>query len=540
MTTTDRAGIIGGSRTDHGYWRLTAGPGEEHLVRSELVSGAGVGAPGEPLLTVGHLSDLHVCDTQSPVRAEFLDRWSDDDAPTKPELNYIGTYRAQELLTTQVADAMVTALNAVRTGPIGGAEVDWAIATGDVTDNAQSNELSWYINLLEGGSVTPDSGSADRYEGVADSLHWDEAFWHPEPDSRSDRPRRLHGFPTVPGLLDAARATFAATGLTMPWLAVHGNHDQMIQGTHPAIGPLASADSDVLKVIGLPPEWSTDAVLAFCHSFDNAQLDALSHWRSLVTRPITADPARRAITRGEFVAAHFNAHAKPVGHGFTHDGITTVGGRVDDAAYYRYDHGRVTVLTLDTVNQHGGWQGSLDARQLHWLQSELAAADAERRYVVIASHHPLGTLVNAGLPLDLATEPLHRRIEQQELAELLSNHRSLVLWLNGHTHKTEVRAHGTWWEVTAPSLIDFPQQGRVVELLRSADGTLTIATTMLDHAGELPWSGRIDTTAQLAGLARELAVNDWQRRTYDLAIQPWAGRRADRNALLRLPDPYAD
>jgi 3',5'-cyclic AMP phosphodiesterase CpdA len=196
-------------------------------------------------------------------------------------------------------------------------------------------------------------------------------------------------------------------------------------------------------------------------------------------------------------------------------------------------------LALDTVNEHGGWQGSLDARQLHWLADELSAADREQRYVVLASHHPLSTLVNPRLPITRASHAEHRRAVSDEVAQTLSGHRCLVLWLNGHTHQSTIRPHGTWWEVTAPSLIDFPQQGRVVELLRSAAGELVIATTMLDHDGEVPWSGRIDSVTALAGLSRELAANDWQRRTDDLTRQRWAGTPSDRNTLLRLPDPFA-
>ena len=301
MTTTNATGVVGGQRSALGYWRLLPGPAEPYLTRAELTSaeltsGFGEQSPGVPLLTIGQLSDLHLCDSQSPVRAEFLDRWCDDDAPTKAELDHLGTYRAQDCLTVQVGEAAVRALNAIPAGPIGGGEFDWAIVTGDVVDNAQSNELNWYLSLLDGGRLLPDSGEPDRYEGVADNAYWDEAFWHPQPmpDGRLDRPHRLHGFPDVPGLLDAIRAPFTAGGLRVPWLAVHGNHDQMIQGTIPAVGPLATADSDQHKVIGLPPDWSTDAIVRFCQAFNSCQFEALAGWRDLPSRPVTSDPGRRS------------------------------------------------------------------------------------------------------------------------------------------------------------------------------------------------------------------------------------------------------
>jgi hypothetical protein len=92
--------------------------------------------------------------------------------------------------------------------------------------------------------------------------------------------------------------------------------------------------------------------------------------------------------------------------------------------------------------------------------------------------------------------------------------------------------------VTAPSLIDWPQQGRVVEIMRGPR-TLTIAVTMLDHAGEAPWAGGLDGVVALAGLSRELAANDWQTRVADLDAHTRAGVREERNVLLGLPDPWA-
>ena len=60
-----------------------------------------------------HMSDLHLCDAASPARLEFLDRLADPDSPLSALVPYVGTYRAQEFLTTQVLEAMVRAANEI-------------------------------------------------------------------------------------------------------------------------------------------------------------------------------------------------------------------------------------------------------------------------------------------------------------------------------------------------------------------------------------------------------------------------------------------
>jgi metallophosphoesterase (TIGR03767 family) len=530
--TTDRTALSAQPSGEVGYRRLIPGPGWPHIERRDLAEPSVAGpAPVEVLLTVAHISDIHVCDSQSPARVEFLDRWADPDSPVAEEIGEVGTYRAQDALTAQVADACVRAVNAVPAGPIGGAALDLAIVTGDNTDNGHRNELGWYVALLEGGMVRPDSGDLDRYEGVADDAAFDERFWHPESD-RDDLPRARYGLPRVPGLLDAMRAPFQAAGLRVGWLAVHGNHDRLVQGTIPTTGQagaiVGAAAMGSSKLVALP-DLEFEQTMALLAGLGECDLQALALLAGGRSRTVTPDPARRPTTRGEFVAAHFGAAARPLGHGFGAANVEA------GHAYYRYDHGQVTILVLDTVDEFGGWQGSLDATQFEWLRAELAAADADQRYVVLASHHPLETMVNA-TPDPSGADG--RRILGAELAALLAGHRCVVLWLAGHTHEVAVTARPGYWQVVAPSLIDWPQQARIVELIR-AGRQLHIAATMLDHAGTAPWDESIASIDAIAGLSRELAVNDWQYLKYSVDENPRSGPIEQRNVVLLLDDPWA-
>ena len=74
-----------------------------------------------PLLVIAQLSDTHIMDHQSPGRVELLDRYADFDSPLRDEVGIVGTYRAQELFTFQVAEAMIRAVRGLVGGPLSGA-----------------------------------------------------------------------------------------------------------------------------------------------------------------------------------------------------------------------------------------------------------------------------------------------------------------------------------------------------------------------------------------------------------------------------------
>jgi len=255
LTTVDRR-LLPGDPGEGGYRSLKETPGESYVQRGDQ-GGHGALAEGQPIAVFAQLSDTHVMDHQSPARVELLDRFADPDHLPDGGDRVVGTYRPQELLTAHVLEAMVQAVNRCAVGPVTGAPVDFAIVTGDLTDNAQENELSTFLGLLDGRRVDPDSGDRTRYEGTACSD--DPRYWHPEGET-FDIPRTTFGFPARPGLLDAARRPFPASGLRIPWYSVYGNHDNQLQGTVPATPDLEAVAVGDWKLAS-PPD-SLDAAVA--------------------------------------------------------------------------------------------------------------------------------------------------------------------------------------------------------------------------------------------------------------------------------------
>jgi metallophosphoesterase (TIGR03767 family) len=531
----------------HGrYRRLGWAAGEPHLLRDDL--GAAPAADRDrtrrSLLYLAHHTDTHVCDAQSPARLVGGEAfgWVNPGSDSG--------HRPQETCTTQVLDQLVRATNAVRTSPLSGATMACCLQTGDNSDNRTVAEVAWWRAVLDGRSVTPNTGLAGRYEGVQRS-GW-RAVWHP------DRPgfdvRQRDGFPYLPGFLDGAVAPFQPAGLEVPWLAVFGNHDQIFQGTfgegrglpiHHLERQLVGASRSPVTAASLVRAIVTATVLG----------DAPRTWRRVAYRPgvieVTADPAaRRALTVDEYVADLLtdDGGPGPVGHGFTPDNL------VSNASWWTRPEGdHVQIIGLDTCHHRAGDDGRIGPTQTAWLETELrrhhsrwqdedgswVQGDGADRLVVIASHHSSRTMNNLG---DDPHDP-GPATTGAALVELLSRYPNVVLWLNGHSHEHRVDPHVRtgdgvgWWEVNTASGIDFGQQGRTVEVFANGDGTLSLVVTVLDHAAP-PAVPHHDpdgwTPERLASFSRELAAND------DRWFDPMAllGRREDRNVELPLVAPF--
>ncbi len=508
------------------FRKLATGPGEPYVPRYDLL-----GKVADPartknrrsLIYLGHYTDIHMIDAQSPARLDVLDGESMS--------LWAGVARPQDTMQMNVLAEMTKAMNAARLSPLTGAPMAAAVNTGDSADQHSQLELDWYLGMLDGGTFTPNSGKAGEYEGVQ---VWENIWaWHPEDPSQDAF--GSYGFPKIPGLLDAAVSqTITSPGLAVPWYAVFGNHDTLLNGVIPIDSGLRSLATGDRKADDWP-------VLAEVYlrgmAQDGGVFNRLTNdvWtqKGLDSRlrHVTADGQRKLFEQLDFMQSHLDSPATPgpIGHGFTQENINT------GQTYWMADlNSLVRVFALDTCNQTAGADGAVPEDQFNWLKAGLAQAQQENKLAVVLSHHNSVTLENAAEPVFGGQALIHA----DEFIAMLNEYPNMVAWVNGHTHINTIKAHpngkgGGFWEITSASCVDYPQQQQLIEFIDNRDGTLSIFATTLDHAASSAWTENDFSPTGLASLSRELSANDWIENP-PMRI----GSPLDRNTELLLPAPF--
>jgi metallophosphoesterase (TIGR03767 family) len=538
LSRTLRAGNVLRSGTVTDYRAITDGPGEPHLLRTDLADPASPRTgPRRSLVHFVHLTDQHVTDAQSPLRLPFvraLEReCTTSDLPAK------SAHRHHELAGAHIMDAMNAKARAISFSPVTGAPLQAAITTGDNIDNAQHNELDLHIGVMNGGPVDPDSGG-DGYEGVQRS--GDLAYWHPDSDV-GDVMKVAHGYPVESSFIDSAIAPFDAVGIGVPWYTCYGNHDALVQGNFPLdrnglLDDQLVSDRLLTGFPEVPEGTDTCSLLGLMAGVaDLGGIDALLSQAPSVE--VTADPTRTFADRRDWVRAHLQSTGLPNGHGLTADNLGDT--EASSRLYYTVDVGDTRWIVLDTTNPGGLSNGSMGQIQLDWLDAELTRADQEEKLVLLFSHHGLRSL-NNGINIrvllqddyDAVTVDPQRRLAAQVEA-VVERHPSVIAWFNGHSHQNTVQARETFWDIGTAAHIDWPGQSRLAEVIDNGDGTLSIVCTIIDHAGA-------DEGHPLADKARELMMNDplggWHGTSQNNQFGSGTGRESDRNVELLITHPF--
>lgn len=437
-------------------------------------------APGTLWLQFAQITDTHSLDEESPARAVRFDA-------------VVGSaWRPQEAYLTQTLDATVRVLNLYHTGALRPRRaLDFVIHTGDALDNAQYNELQWFMGVMDGKRVRPDSGD------------WDGAK-RPGPASLN---------PKLP---------FQATGLLpgIPWYMTHGNHDTLCIGTfgidraaleprdwiapmHPLVAALMGLPVNDGLMSGLLPtdDWSP-AVLTGSQEIGNP-LTGQPDWDLAPPGAIVPDDDRHFIDAAQLKEACFQSTSLPIGHGFRRNATGPLA-----LCYTVRPKASVPIrlVVLDTVVDAPPNGGPLEFGVMtknqfeHFLKPALDAARAAQEWVILVSHHPSA---NFDLPSG------EDSVSQSEFRQYVSSQPNVIAHLCGHTHRNHlewVSGARPYPEIETCSTADSPQEARIYSIYHDeATLSITLRSRLVSHrASPTPLSLESNRRSILSGFSLHL------------------------------------
>jgi metallophosphoesterase (TIGR03768 family) len=449
----------------YGAW--TYGPGLDYQKRLDLMAHGYTGTSVTKyarLLNFFAITDTHMTDEETPASAMYFGYKG----------GFIGGYSPVLLFTTQVLDATIHTINALhKENPF-----DFGISMGDACNNTQYNELRWYIDILDGKKITPDSGIKDD----------------PEPGQGNDYQDEFH-----------------AEGLdqTIPWYQTMGNHDHFWTGLLPPDDAARAiyVSDEILNVDNVlqhpydPKPFETRGI--YMGSIDGStRLGEIFGIGIMGNFPMppkvhAADPNRRSLLKEEWMNEFFTTTSKPVGHGFSR---VNVDSKFTSYSFEPKTDIPIKVIVLDDTQNNDDphinfyAHSSVDESRYNWLVSELEKGQSEGKLMIISSHIPIGVLP-AGNGMGWSESAA---VSENDFISKLHTFPNLILWIAGHRHVNQVTpmpstdpAHpeNGFWEVETTSLRDFPQQFRLFEIMRNSDNTVSIFTTDVDpimKEGSLP------------------------------------------------------
>lgn len=446
------------SELGYGVWRY--GAGLNYDIRFDLMpkgfNGNGIEKSAK-LLNFFAMTDIHITDKESPAQLIYMTQFKSGIG-----YNAISVYSGIMLYTTHVLDAAMHTVNLLNKQN----KIDFGISLGDVCNSNQYNELRWYIDVLDGKKINPDSGEKND---------------------------------PIPGKNNDYQDEFKAEGLSIPWYQVLGNHDQYWMGSKPVSSYLKETmiGKDVLRMGNALMPGGINARDYYMGTLDGStvygDIYGAGPAKDFTTPPqISADPNRHPINPKEWMKEFFNTSSKPVGHGFKQENID------NDFACYSFEPKSdipIKVIVLDNTvkmdtpgldtNKHIYGYDYLDQKRFDWLVNELKEGQKNNKLMIIAAHIPIG-VEKAGSPLGMWENSV---VSEDGLIAELHKYPNLMMWIAGHRHVNTVvpfpspdkkRPELGFWGVETSSLREFPQQFRTFEIVRNNNNTISILATNVD------------------------------------------------------------
>jgi len=443
------------SQYGYGVWRFGKGLGfEKRLDIMPSTYEHASATNSAKLLNFFTMTDIHLTDKESPAEMVYYGyKWG-----------VISGYSPAMLYTTQFLDAAVQTVNTLhKQNPF-----HFGISLGDDINSGQHNELRWFIDVLDGKKINPDSGIKDD---------------------------------PVPGPNNDYQDEFKAAGLdkTIPWYQTLGNHDHFWAGMFPPdayiknaiIGTELLNMGNVLDADRLGVKARGFYIGAIDGSTPNGDIIGAGPVADFKTPPtVSADPNRRFLSRNDWISEFFHTSSNPKGHGFSRANIST---RFANYTFKPAANVPIKVIVLDDTQRddnpdgYAYGRGALDQERYDWLVSELDKGQAEGKLMIIAAHIPIGVEKVDGF---LGWTSISF-ISDENLITKLHEYPNLILWVSGHRHLNTVTALKSpdaahpefgFWEVETASLREFPQQFRTFEIVRNGDNTISIFVVDVDPA----------------------------------------------------------
>ena len=441
----------------NGYGKWHYGPGIDSGKQLDIMPAGYTGTNvtnTKRLLKFFTISDIHITDEESPAQLIFM--------------GYKGgissTYSGVMLYTTHVLDAAIQTINALHKKD----RFDFGISLGDTCNSSDYNELRWYIDVLDGRNINPDSGIKDD---------------------------------PVPGPYNDYQDEYKAAGLdkTIKFYQTMGNHDHFWIGTAPLNDYLRRhyIGEEILNLGNI----ITDPLGIDSRGFYVGAMDGRTIYGDIIgvgpvkdfkepPMVLAADPNRRSILRTEWIKEYFNSSSNPKGHGFNQANVKS------GFACYSFEPKSdipVKIIVLDDTqrdddpNVEGYGHASIDKERYDWLVKELDEGQAEGKLMIIAAHAPIGVEP----PGSYVGWSSLAYVTEKNLFEKLHTYPNLILWIAGHRHVNKTTAFKSpdanhpelgFWQIETPSLRDFPQQLRTFEIVCNSDNTISIIATDVDPA----------------------------------------------------------